>query len=132
MNSRRPPMPDDRPEYSWYHRRYRRKYYPHHWYWYNWKHHRLYDWRSRGAEQAPQQNDEVVYPCFKVDPSLMGNLLIYVSNNQSTPEEIESILDNMIEVAGEGWYKVLDMDDYEEIISHADPELPMPEPDIEE
>jgi len=128
MNSRRPPMPDDRPEYrrrKWY----RRKYYPHYWYWYNWRDYRWHDWRSRGADQTPQQNAEVRNPYFKIDPSLMGNLLIYVSNNQSTPEQIEAMLDNMIELAGEGWYKVLDMDDYEDVISNTGPELPMPEPE---
>jgi hypothetical protein len=122
-------MPDNRPEYPWYRRRHRRKYYPHHWYWYNWRDYHWYDWRSRGADQTSQQNVEVRNPYFKVDPSLMGNLLIYVSSNQSNPEQIEAILDNMIELAGDGWYKVLDMDDYEDVISNTGPEFPMPEPE---
>jgi hypothetical protein len=61
----------------------------------------------------------------------MGNLLIYVSSQQSSPEQIEVILDNMIELGGEDWYNVLDMDDYENIIANTGPDLP-PTPEVEE
>jgi hypothetical protein len=118
-------MPEDRPEYYW--RRWpKRRYRPHNWYWYNWRDHRWYDWRFRGADQPPPQTEEPKNPYFKIDPSLMGNLLAFASSQQLDNSSIETILNNMIELSGDNWCQVLDMNDYEDIIDLTDT-LPPPE-----
>ena len=54
----------------------------------------------------------------------MGNLLAFASSQQLDNSNIETILNNMIELSGNNWYEVLDMNDYEDVIDLTEPQPP--------
>jgi len=147
MPPRGPQSSQGKPEYHW--RRWRR--WPHYWNYYDYYYYYdyydydyydwydydyydwdWYDWRYYGGnrQQAPARPSKMSY-CFKIEPLLMGNLLEYASTTQPSQEDIQGMLDRMMDLSNLEDNQILDMEDYDMIVTVTNSIRPVPVPNID-